>query len=102
MTPLMSAVRSGNKELVELLLEQGVIVSSANSYNGTALSIAKVKRLPEIVSLLEPYFDAEEETSPYKIAFHIAYKAVVKGIRYVNYKVRKLTGLYPGEWTDEL
>jgi hypothetical protein len=72
MTPLMAATLNGNPRIVQLLLDHGADPLAKNVYNGTALSIARVQNNTVLISLLEPYYPAEEEEpSPYAIMYDI-------------------------------
>lgn len=50
---LRSAIPSGNYAIVEMLLNKKADVNAKNKEGGTALSIAKEKKLPAIVNLLK-------------------------------------------------
>eukprot|EP00428_Durinskia_dybowskii_P065195 CAMPEP_0170373308 /NCGR_PEP_ID=MMETSP0117_2-20130122/10003_1 /TAXON_ID=400756 /ORGANISM="Durinskia baltica, Strain CSIRO CS-38" /LENGTH=280 /DNA_ID=CAMNT_0010628197 /DNA_START=100 /DNA_END=942 /DNA_ORIENTATION=+ len=69
MTPLMSATYNGNARIVQFLLDKGANPLTKNVYNGTALTIARVKNNTMLISILEPYFPPETESSPYIIMY---------------------------------
>ena len=77
-TPLMAATQKGDIEIVQFLLDQGADPLTKNIFNGTALSIARVKNDTQLISILEPYYPEEEETSPYVIAFHLLKAELIK------------------------
>lgn len=102
MTSLMGAAYSGNPEIVEFLIDQGAAVNVINHLGGTAYSIAKFKRSKEVLDLLAPHYSPEHRPGPYRLAIDLIYNAIVKKIRYYNYKFRYYTGLVPFELNEEL
>lgn len=70
-TPLMAATLNGNAKVVQFLLDNGADPLAKNVFNGTALSIAKVQNNTELISILEPYYPEEPESSPYIIMYNI-------------------------------
>lgn len=77
-TPLMAATQKGDIEIVQYLLDQGADPVVKNVFNGTALSIARIQNNTQLISLLEPYYPEDEETSPYVIAFHLLKAELIK------------------------
>lgn len=77
-TPLMAATQKGDVEIVQYLLDQGADPVVKNVFNGTALSIARIQNNTQLISLLEPYYPEDEETSPYVIAFHLLKAEAIK------------------------
>ena len=102
LTSLMSAAFSGNAEIVEFLLEQGVSVNSVNHYNGTAYSIAKIKGHKDVLVLLAPHYSPTESLNPYRIALDLMYNGLVRRFRYFTYRVRYYTGLVPYDVNEDL
>ena len=56
MTPLLSAVKNGHVRVVDFLINRGANVTVKNLYNGTALSIAKIRDDEQLVHMLQPFF----------------------------------------------
>lgn len=77
-TPLMAATQKGDVEIVKYLLDQGANPVVKNVFNGTALSIARIQNNTQLISLLEPYYPDDEETSPYVIAFQMLKAELIK------------------------
>lgn len=77
-TPLMAATQKEDVEIVQFLLDEGANPLTKNIFNGTALSIARIKNNTQLISILEPYYPEEEETSPYVIAFQLLKSELVK------------------------
>jgi ankyrin repeat protein len=102
MTTVMSAAFSGNAEIVEYLMQQGASVNAVNHFNGTAYTIAKIKKHKEVLALLAPHYSPKQDLSPYRIAADLLYMAIVRRIRYYHYKIRYYTGLTPFELNEEL
>lgn len=98
----MSAAFSGNTEIVEFLLGQGVSVNSVNNYNGTAYSIAKIKGHKDVLVFLTPHYSPTEALNPYRIAFDIMYNGLARRIRYFTFRVRYYTGLASLDLDEEL
>ena len=98
----MSAAFSGNAEIVEFLLEQGVSVNAINNYNGTAYSIAKIKGHKDVLVLLAPHYSPTESLSPNRIALDLIYNGLVRRLRYFTNRVRYYTGLVPFDVNEEL
>lgn len=77
-TPLMAATMNGNARVVQFLLDHGANPLTKNVFNGTALSIAKIQNNTELISILEPYYPEEPESSPYVIMYNIIKVEVLK------------------------
>lgn len=74
----MAATQKGSLEIVEFLLNNGANPLTKNIFNGTALSIARIQNNTMLISLLEPLYPPDEETSPYVIAFNLIKLEVMK------------------------
>ena len=93
MTPLMSAVLNGNKQIVQLLLSRGAEVTEKNFFNGTALSIARVRGYKEIELMLEPFYTAEHSDNPYVLMFTHLWAAVKWVYEQILEELKHKTGM---------
>ena len=89
MTPIMWATKNEHVRLLKFLLKRGASAdyTAKNIYNGTALSIAKIKGHRELINILQPLFPDETEKSPFKIMARII---VTKTCNFANVIVQKI------------
>lgn len=91
----MSATLNRHLRVVEELISRGADVTTKNIYNGTALSIAKVKGFHEIEQVLDPYFVNEDELNPFLLLIEHAYLGLIQAYKKFLLSVRRYTGLHP-------
>lgn len=69
-TPLHTAIRLGNMDIVEMLINSGVNPTLKDQYGMTPLNLACARGELEIVKLLLPKVKEAEEKAKKKLALH--------------------------------
>jgi hypothetical protein len=91
MSPIMWATKNGHVRVLKFLIKRGAPVTRMNKYNGTALSIARIKGRQDLIDILEPLFPTEVDPSPFVIMFEI----IVNGTcDYAEYALGELSTQY--------